>query len=109
MGPQVSIMRIRPLGPVYVAHEKAVERFNPFLDWDYIIPVERGEKEKLGFDFSWMTETEPPYRKGKALRLRLGKKHAFHLGLCRKHPEMVTARVLDHDEVDLDTIRDASW
>lgn len=102
-------MRIKPFGPVYVAHETVEHRYNPFLGADYMVPVLPGEKEILGFDFAWMAETEPPYRKGKALRFRWGTKHAFHLGLCRKYPEKVTARVLSHDEVDLDTIREASW
>lgn len=34
-------------------------------------------------DTAWMAETTPPFRVGKALRLRAGSR-AIHLGLCKK-------------------------
>lgn len=34
-------------------------------------------------DISWMAETAPPFRVGKAIRIRFGSK-AYHLGFCKK-------------------------
>lgn len=35
-------------------------------------------------DIAWMAETAPPFRAGKAIRIRV-KDKAFHIGLCRKN------------------------
>lgn len=35
-------------------------------------------------DTAWMHETSPPFRSGKALRVRFGTR-AFHLGVCWKN------------------------
>jgi hypothetical protein len=43
------------------------------------------EREADGkpLDTAWMRETSPPYRVGKALRIKVGSK-AVHLGVCKK-------------------------
>jgi hypothetical protein len=43
-------------------------------------------------DTAWMRETTPPYRAGKAVRVRIGSR-AVHLGLCKKTTEF--AREVD--------------
>lgn len=43
---------------------------------------ESGAEGKI-VDTAWMHETSPPFRSGKALRIRLGSR-AVHIGICRK-------------------------
>ena len=75
----MSIVRIHPVGPVYVAVEREAE--------DEHIAV------------AWMHETEPPYRVGKALRLRLGHR-ALHFGVCRRKGR-TTARGVEHSPEEI--------
>lgn len=43
---------------------------------------EYGAKGKV-IAISWMAETTPPFRVGKAIRIRFGSR-AYHLGFCKK-------------------------
>jgi hypothetical protein len=69
-------VRIRGLGPFYVA-------------------TERNSTEPRHLSRAWITEMAPPYRKGHGWRLRLGR-YAVQVGTCTKHPEMNDDHLLDH-------------
>lgn len=43
-------------------------------------------------DIAWMAETAPPFRVGKALRIRNGRR-ALHFGVCRKSKRPVVREV----------------